>query len=926
MSYLQFPRLEFSGQFQADPSTVNNDPYHFNTNTFQTSFQLYGEGPSNGWWNPGGSGAWRLYGCTVQRVYYRDGTWCDDPAIDPIIGMPVTGADGRAEGKIVDLDPENQMVSEIWGFQVVVGDATQIGFRSDFLAAPFGDIWPRYPKTFPSDTCWGAFYQSILTTSAWNNSITQGKNTISSRFLTELASTTMMDTKTDSQTFSIKFNLDGFEVDHSQANFTLGRICGTIGKQIAGDPDFFVAGRQLNPAPGAPYTLNTAYCVVDTDSNNNKVLQIDMGNSLGTTAVGGPLKDIGDIQLWVTPAGKDKVILGELRYQDCDWYKTTAGVISIPLSADNAALVAANPLAVYGTDPNSGMLLPLLSESPDGTYLRADHFVFRIDPGAAAQTTKFYATKFGQPLANKAITCAYDPTLLVGQIKQGPLAGPHPVGTPDVLLYNKVTIDKLQLKTDQNGTATLSITATDPGNPRGYIDGQLYCVSYQLGDTPPPPGVTNGNQLLNMHVFTQSPIPDAPTWVDDIQPIFQQYADLYPVMKPIVDLSDYGSVMERLNILRNVFNTPITSPNYMPVTRDLSGSKLAMIQKWLKADEPAYLNFNSVEGLKKALQLAVELEHSTIPPYLCALYSIMPGCNAEVAGLIRSVVVEEMLHMALASNILISIGGAPDLRHPNFIPRYPGGLPGGLRTGLTVRLRRCSIDQIRDCFMSIEEPEGTTIQRLKAMRPSFAAQQTTTYTIGWFYSQVLQALQDLSGAGRISFGNADKQVSNWSGMTGQLYVIKSLADAQNAISEIVDQGEGMANMDPQTGQGELAHYYKFAEIVAGRKLVPAGNTYTYTGDPIPFDPNGVYPMVDDPQPVGYPDGSRAQILSNEFARSYQKMLNALHDTFNGNPDNLNEAIGAMYSLSVQARVLMQTPSGRNDGTTAGPAFQLPYVH
>ncbi len=29
MSYLGYPRLHFSGRFQADPSTVNNDPAHF---------------------------------------------------------------------------------------------------------------------------------------------------------------------------------------------------------------------------------------------------------------------------------------------------------------------------------------------------------------------------------------------------------------------------------------------------------------------------------------------------------------------------------------------------------------------------------------------------------------------------------------------------------------------------------------------------------------------------------------------------------------------------------------------------------------------------------------------------------------------------------------------------------------------------------
>ena len=135
----------------------------------------------------------------------------------------------------------------------------------------------------------------------------------------------------------------------------------------------------------------------------------------------------------------------------------------------------------------------------------------------------------------------------------------------------------------------------------------------------------------------------------------------------------------------------------MPVTRDLSAPKREMIRQWLA--KPVYMRLDSKGDLMQALQLAVELEHSTIPPYLTALYSIKQGSNVEVADLIRSVVIEEMLHMALSSNILISIGGAPNIDRPDFVPTYPGPLPGGLRGGLTVRLRRCSIAQIRDVFV-----------------------------------------------------------------------------------------------------------------------------------------------------------------------------------------------------------------------------------
>ena len=37
----------------------------------------------------------------------------------------------------------------------------------------------------------------------------------------------------------------------------------------------------------------------------------------------------------------------------------------------------------------------------------------------------------------------------------------------------------------------------------------------------------------------------------------------------------------------------------------------------------------SITSLRAHLQTAIELEHSTIPPYLCALYSIKDATNAD---------------------------------------------------------------------------------------------------------------------------------------------------------------------------------------------------------------------------------------------------------------------------------------------------------
>ncbi len=71
MSYLNPLRLHFAGRFQANVSTVNNDPAHFNNAGFQQSYQqMQGQNmnPPNGWFNPQGDAAWRFLGCAITSA------------------------------------------------------------------------------------------------------------------------------------------------------------------------------------------------------------------------------------------------------------------------------------------------------------------------------------------------------------------------------------------------------------------------------------------------------------------------------------------------------------------------------------------------------------------------------------------------------------------------------------------------------------------------------------------------------------------------------------------------------------------------------------------------------------------------------------------------------------------------------------------
>src|SRR6478735_2879373 len=72
----------------------------------------------------------------------------------------------------------------------------------------------------------------------------------------------------------------------------------------------------------------------------------------------------------------------------------------------------------------------------------------------------------------------------------------------------------------------------------------------------------------------------------------------------------------------------------------------------------------SIEDAQDQLQIAIGVEFGTLPPYLYTMFSIPPEENVASAQLIKSVLMQEMVHMCLACNILNAIGGNPVLTPP----------------------------------------------------------------------------------------------------------------------------------------------------------------------------------------------------------------------------------------------------------------------
>lgn len=334
----------------------------------------------------------------------------------------------------------------------------------------------------------------------------------------------------------------------------------------------------------------------------------------------------------------------------------------------------------------------------------------------------------------------------------------------------------------------------------------------------------------------------------------------------------------------------------------------------------------SIGDLREALQTAIELEHATIPPYLTARFTLFETGNDAISDIIGSVLNEEMLHLSIACNVLNAIGGNPVLNKPGFIPSYPGPLPGGVETGLIVPIEKFSKELVKNVFMMIEEPEHPI--QIKSLTAKEGV------TIGMFYTQIKKIISELEkeakSKGKTIFtGKVSEQMTYERFYPSELlFPITDKKSAFKAIDIIIDQGEGtttdpFVDADADGGHDEPAHYYRFQEIVKGLTLQkkPKGG-YVYGKPEIPFKPKLVPNMRPNPKMSDYPENTQAYVNSKLFNANYTALLNCLHETFNGHPEKINDAMGIMFSLRLYALKLLAIPDPNDPKYVCGPSYEF----
>ncbi len=354
------------------------------------------------------------------------------------------------------------------------------------------------------------------------------------------------------------------------------------------------------------------------------------------------------------------------------------------------------------------------------------------------------------------------------------------------------------------------------------------------------------------------------------------------------------------------------------------------------------------EDLLYLLSQAAELEHSLACQYLFTAFSLKDSVdegitseqNDKINGrngwreTINEIAVQEMLHLALVSNLLTAIGGAPYFRRANFpqAKTYSSiGLVFELSPFSAATISRYICFELPNNFQDPVKRErwnqfcqtvraGEGMMRFLALQAPLLPRKFDYKTIGELYGLIRQGFEDIGD--KLFIGPPDAQAS---GIFRNMKQVTDVNSAVEVIELIVIQGEG------SPADREDSHFAKFVDIyedyLAEREKDPD------------FQP--ARPVIDNPLLNLHQDNTvpGANIITNSLSRDvveifvalYEVMLQILLRFF----AHTNESEEQMYILksafinlmpfgiSPLAKAITQLPVGDNHpNLNAGPSFEV----
>jgi len=295
------------------------------------------------------------------------------------------------------------------------------------------------------------------------------------------------------------------------------------------------------------------------------------------------------------------------------------------------------------------------------------------------------------------------------------------------------------------------------------------------------------------------------------------------------------------------------------------------------------------------------------------------------------VIKQEMLHLALTTNLLTAIGAAPHLHRPNF-PILSRWYPPGVQIAL-VRFEERALRH----FIYLERPEGMDLADAEGFAAVGQAQPLTNgdelmavpedyQTVGHLYRGIEHGLERLvqrHGEDGVFIGppkaQATTEVFEWPELTA----VTDLASAKAAIELIVEQGEGAR------GDWRNAHFGKFIALLQAYRAARAVDPAFEPARPV--EPAYVRRPPDVEAEVATIGDPLTAQVADLFNAVYETTLQALSRYFvhSGETDDQVEVLArtAKHLMNRVMRplgsILTTLPLGpERPGVLAGPAFEI----
>jgi hypothetical protein len=354
------------------------------------------------------------------------------------------------------------------------------------------------------------------------------------------------------------------------------------------------------------------------------------------------------------------------------------------------------------------------------------------------------------------------------------------------------------------------------------------------------------------------------------------------------------------------------------------------------------LRVESREELVYLLGEACELEHGLLCEYLYAQFSLKRGVGEGVGPdeltriqawekVLIDIAKQEMLHLALATNILTAIGAAPHFERPNF-PILSRWYPPQVQIALVPFGERA----LRH-FMYLERPEGMTLEDaegfshagrfepLRADDPQLVAGPQEWRTVGHLYRGIEAGLAHLVrryGESRVFIGPPEAQATTDIFEWPELAAVTDLASASAAIEVIVEQGEGAR------GEWVDSHFGRFVGVLEDFLEVRRANPAFEPARPV------IPAYVHEPPDVDGPvliEEAQTRRVADLFTSIYEVTLQLQSRYFvhqGETPDELDTLARTVKHLMNWVMrdlgpILTALPLGPGfPGKTAGPAFEI----